>query len=364
MVLKGEPYIFVPSCSPHLSHIDCTVKHNIVDGPFHPRDVAVDAQNGSIYVAATYAQRMDKFDSSGNFILSWGWWEKDNGVLNHPSGMAIDVLRGYIYVADTYNHIIQKFDMDGNYLTSWGYSARVSAFWDGGDGSFDFPTNITTDDAGNVYVINPSAHYSAELAIRRIQKFDQNGTFLGGWNYNDPTGRIFLHNLKGVVYNPFNGCLYVVNARDNVIQCFDTSGNFQFEFGGSGGAAGEFNYPTKIAVDRNNGDIYVIDHRNYRIQKFSSNGSYLMQWGGYGSGDGQFRLEQYSGIHVDDNGYVYLADSINHRIEVFDSNGNYFVQLFVGGSPSGIVVDSNGYVYVSDRWNEKIDKYTPIPQGN
>lgn len=157
--------------------------HSIEKGPFHPRAVTTftDPQSGAIFVfaAAGYANRIDKFDSSGNFITTWGWWEKDKGVLNNPGGMALDNLNGYIYVADTWNFLIQKFDTDGNFIKSWGYSGRVYTQWTGGDGSFDFPTSVTTDNEGNVYVLRPDSFYGwDDPELRRVQKFDRNGNLL------------------------------------------------------------------------------------------------------------------------------------------------------------------------------------------
>lgn len=359
MVIKGVPETFAKDtgCVTHDSHVDCTAIHNKVDGPFHPRAIAVDYQTGDIYVAATYANRIDKFDSSGNFIKTWGWWEKDKGVFNKPSGMAIDVLNNYIYVTDTYNFLIQKFDTEGNFLTSWGYSGRVSNIFDGGDGSFDFPHAITIDRKGNVYIIKPDAYYGGDPELKRIQKFDKDGNFLMSWNYADYVNR---EDMEGIVYNPYNDSICVSNSGAHKVQCFDTEGNFLFEFGEPGTGDGQFYWPTKSAVNPLTGDIYVIDLGNSRIQKFTSNGSFLINWGQYGTGDGEFRLDSYSSIYVDNAGYVYVADSGNQRIQVFDSDGRFILKWGGFAKPSGIGVDSEGYIYVLDIWREKVYKFTPI----
>ncbi len=351
MHIKGEPGVFVPSCYSHLSHTDCTALHNIIDGPIHPRAVVVDRQNGNIFVAASYSSRVDKYDSSGNFLTTWGWWEKDNGVFNKPSGMAIDNLNGYIYIADTYNFLIQKFDLNGNYSTSWGHSARVSTVWDGGDGSFDFPTSITTDNNGNVYVVRTGAMYGGDPEGKRIQKFDQNGNFLISWN---SPGMQYTMNMHGIVYNPYNSYIYVSNTPNDKMEVFDVNGTFLFEFG-----YGVLYNPTKAAVNPGNGNIFIVD--SDRIMKFSSDGIYLTEWGSYGSGNGQFKFDYMSGIYVDDNGYVYVADTHNYRIQIFDSNGNFVLTLGGSNRPSGIVVDSNGYIYSLERGGrQRVEKFSPI----
>jgi hypothetical protein len=51
---------------------------------------------------------LQKFNSEGNFITSWGSCGTGEGEFNDPNGIAVDS-SGNVYVADTYNHRIQKF---------------------------------------------------------------------------------------------------------------------------------------------------------------------------------------------------------------------------------------------------------------
>ncbi len=43
------------------------------------------------------------------------------------------------------NNRIQKFDSNGNFITKWGFKGT-------GDGQFDNPYGIAVDSSGNVYV--------------------------------------------------------------------------------------------------------------------------------------------------------------------------------------------------------------------
>ena len=72
-----------------------------------------------LYVADTNSHRIQKFDSSGNFILKWGSFGNGNGQFNAPEGITRDSANN-IYIADTQNHRIQKFDSSGNFILKWG----------------------------------------------------------------------------------------------------------------------------------------------------------------------------------------------------------------------------------------------------
>jgi tripartite motif-containing protein 71 len=90
--------------------------------------------------------RIQKFDSNGNFTKKWGTPGFGDGQFNNPTGIAVDS-SGNVYVADTENNRIQKFDSNGNFTKKWG----TPGF---GDGQFDNPTALTVDSSGNVYVID------------------------------------------------------------------------------------------------------------------------------------------------------------------------------------------------------------------
>ncbi|MFZ0510926.1 MAG: hypothetical protein WAM14_04900 [Candidatus Nitrosopolaris sp.] len=60
-------------------------------------------------------------------------------------GVAVDSA-GNVYVADTYNDRIQKFDSNGTFIAKWG----TSGF---GNGKFHYPAGVAVDYAGNVYVV-------------------------------------------------------------------------------------------------------------------------------------------------------------------------------------------------------------------
>ncbi len=95
-------------------------------------------------------------DSSSPIILQkWGVKGVDKGNFSQPGSVAVDSM-GNIYVADTQNDRIQKFNSKGEFITMWGS-------YGSGDGQFRTPNDVAVDSKGNIYV--------ADTFNYRIQKF-------------------------------------------------------------------------------------------------------------------------------------------------------------------------------------------------
>ena len=122
------------------------------NGSFHyPWGITVDG-NGDVYVSEPANNRVQKFDAQGNFITYFGASAPNassaNGSFNSPQGVAVDG-SGNIYVTDTNNNRIQKFDSQGNFMTYFGASAPNSS---SANDSFYLPYGIAVDGSGHVYV--------------------------------------------------------------------------------------------------------------------------------------------------------------------------------------------------------------------
>ena len=233
---------------------------------FSVHDISIGAE-GSIYMADTEHNRIQKFNSDGAFVSKWGSLGSGDGEFNHPKGIAIDPA-GYIYVADTNNNRIQKFSSDGALIGWWGKDDTDYTGWHdpgsgryavsgSGDGEFNRPKGIAIDQAGYIYVADTYNH--------RIQKFSSVSTFVSKW-------------------------------------------------GSYGSDEGDFDAQEGIAIDAS-GYIYVADTNNNRIQKFSSDGTFIFAWESGCKG-----IEGYhwaSGIAVDAAGHIYISDMWENRIKKF-----------------------------------------------
>ncbi len=308
----------------------------------NPYGVAVDS-TGNVYVADTGNNRIQKFNSSGVFISTWGSFGSGNGQFYYPQGVAVDST-GNVYVADTTNNRIQKFDSAGVFITKWGSPGS-------GDGQFGPPSGVAVDSTGNVYVTDGANH--------RIQKFDSAGVFIAKWGSPGSGDGQFYYPRRLAVDSAGN--VYVSDYYNFRIQKFDSSGAFITKWGSFGSGNGQFYYPEGVAVD-STGNVYVAENNNERIQKFDSGGVFISTWGSYGSGNGQFSYP--SGVAVDSTGNVYVAETNNHRIQKFDSGG-VFISMWGSygsgngqfNSPYGVSADAAGNVYVADTNNHRIQKF-------
>ena len=113
--------------------------------------------------------------------------------------------QGNVFVADTSDRI-QKFTNDGAFLTSWGSSGT-------GDGQFNFPRGLSTDELGNLYVADRNNH--------RMQKFTGTGSFLTAWGSFGP-GEGQFNLLRRI--SPFIAPAYQCSVSKSVIRTISDPG--------------------------------------------------------------------------------------------------------------------------------------------
>ena len=83
-----------------------------------PTDIAV-AEDGSFYVSDGYGNsRVIKFSKSGEYQFEWGKFGNGDSEFNIPHGIDLDGKKN-VYVADRENNRIQKFDSLGNFIKKW-----------------------------------------------------------------------------------------------------------------------------------------------------------------------------------------------------------------------------------------------------
>lgn len=320
-----------------------TIGGSSSDGELNnPSGVAIDSQ-GNVYVSDTFNHRVQKFDSSGNFVMKFGEYGMGDGQFSSNSGITVDSL-GNIYVADSSNNRIQKFDSTGNFILKFGTKGSAN-------GQFSFPNDLAVSSNGDIYV--------TDSFNSRIQKFNSLGEYQSSFGSKGTGDLQFTYPLG--IFVDTNDNIYISDTYNHRIKKYDSSGNLLLKFGSNGSNDGNFTYPKGLYVD-SGGNIYVSDYGNNRIQKFDSSGNFLMKSGIKGSDNGQFNNP--TDIYMSDLGIIYVADSFNMRIQKLNSSGEYLSQLGITANSLGrfnfttdVDTDSQGNIYIVDSRNYRIQKY-------
>jgi len=248
--------------------------------------IAIDS-NGNIYVCNWAKNKIQIFDSEGNFISKFGLEGKGNGQLNYPMGITINSKREII-VGDYNNHRIQIFDSQGNFISTFGSKGNEN-------GQFNYPWGICVDLNDNIYV--------CDSGNNRIQIFDSQGNFISTLGSEGEKNGQF-NSPRGLTTNSHGNI--IVSDGNNRIQIFDSEGNFISTFGSYGNGNGQFENLHGICVDLND-NILVCDHENNRIQIFDSNGEYMTQ----------FQAHYPTGIKIDPQTLNLLVCSDNSAALIF-----------------------------------------------
>ncbi len=345
-------------------------------------DKIVYSPSGHVYVLDYIYERVEKFDSNGNFVLAF---DVDSGVFfnfnldfdtegniythnrtqvyklnsdggspssfslednGRPINLALNSLNE-VYVLDSTNHQVQKFNSEGSHLLSFGSQGEE-------DRQFEFQSDdeIKVSLAKEVFVF--------DKRHQRVQKFDSEGnhqlTFCQDPSPEETPSNLFSY-PTGLGLNA-SGELYVLDSYNHRVQKYDSDGNYMHSFGSQGSENEHFDRPVDIAINAS-GELYVLDSNNHRVQKFDSEGDYMDSFGSYGSGNEQF--DSPSGIAINAAGEVYVADTGNGVIKKFSADGDFLSRVGSYGSgneqfdsPSGIAINADGEVYVADTGNHRV----------
>lgn len=176
--------------------------------------------------------------------------------VERPSGVAIDRERGKIYLADTAHtksatHNVKIFNLEGKLVGTVGRGKGS------GPGEFLFPTYVTVDVQGNLYV--------TDTLNSRVQLFDSGGNYIKYFGERGNSWGMF-DKPKGVATDSF-GNVYVVDSGWSNVQIFNPKGQILLFFGGRGPIPGMLKNPTAIAIDKQN-RIYVADYLNHRVEMY------------------------------------------------------------------------------------------------
>jgi len=239
-----------------------------------PVGIAVDAYR-NVYVADYLNHKIRKISPSGDVSTFAGTGSPGNAngpgngaSFNNPRGLAIDV-HGNVYVADFGNNLIRKITALGDVSTLAGSGIAGSVNATGTAASFNIPYGITVDAHGIVYV--------GDYGNNKIRKIDLLGavsTLAGSGVVGDAdsTGIKASFNAPTGILVDTAGNVYVADSGNNKIRKISQSGAVS-TFAGTGPvgstngivSSARFYSPTGLAVDPY-GNIYVADVGNHKIR--------------------------------------------------------------------------------------------------
>ena len=135
--------------------------------------IAIDQSDGSVYIADTLNNRVQKFSAAGAFLAAFGSEGTGDGQFLLPQGIAVDPLSGDVFVGDSAtadgslsSNRVQRFSSTGV------YEAQVGVLGGGsGEGEFIDPARLGVDSAGRLYVF--------DRGNGRVQRFTAAGAFEG-----------------------------------------------------------------------------------------------------------------------------------------------------------------------------------------
>jgi streptogramin lyase len=280
---------------------------------------------GNVYVSDTGNSRLQKFNSEGELLQVFGGDGEDTwpnvGSGSADGQFASNYMRfvvdysNNVYVLDDGNERIQKFNSSGNFVSKWGSTGHLN-------GQLSDSRQIAVDKNNNIYVYG----YAQDSAFRRIQKFSSNGAYIATFGTTGPTEEQLPYyygespNNQNMAIDD-NGNVYVINGTKAKV--FGSNGAFVRSFNiqpsavsvsVTGGAQPDVYVASSTAGTGN----YTEDGEpfNYSpLMKFSSEGAVLKL-------ANSSQVSSMSQIKFIDNGgqYIYGIQGSNKSVvKKFDS---------------------------------------------
>lgn len=274
------------------------------------RPLAMAINDGQIYVAEEYSNRVSVFSTDGEYERSYGELIGGNVVtFNRPNSVAL-MPNGDLLVADTWNYQIKQVNADGNVVTQWGQPGEfgfdapvdpVDGFWG--------PRDVAIGPAGRVYVTdtgNKRVRVYAFDGLAAVHQFDigKGGSGLG--ELDEPSG-LEIHS---------DGRIFVADTWNRRIAVFDADGSHLLNFTVRGWYNDTINRPY-LALDEERNYLYVTDPDGNRVLVYTPEGDCVGSFGQHGDDQSLGQFTAISGIELDDDGFIYISDSTAGKIFKF-----------------------------------------------
>ncbi len=247
--------------------------------------------------------RLFEFDENGTFLKEMG---QDTYAMNSAQQVRVDA-DDNVWIVDAGSNMLMKFNPDGQFLLVMGRkpeSIRVRPgpglpareidpeppeLPAGGGGgsqaglapgqgvpgnSFNQPSDVTWDSAGNIYVADGFG------SNNRVAKFNPDANFIKSWGQTGSEPGQF-NEVRGIASDASDN-IYVADAGNNRIQVFDSEGTFKSAITGIGtpqaicisGGSTQYLYSSNSndPESMDNGEIYKLTLDGHVVGKFGQAG--------------------------------------------------------------------------------------------
>ena len=301
--------------------------------------------------------------------------------LNEPRGITLDHAR-HIFISDTLNNQVRRVDLQTGKIVTWAGIGQIGDLENGIPSNLallNFPQGLIIDADGNLLL--------TEVLNNRLQIlttdddsyiFNYAGIGQAGLLGNSGPAVSAQLNSPSDVATDQVGNVYIADSLNHEIRKVAPDGQISAfagtgfpGFSGDGGLASQaqLHLPQSVAVD-NKGNVFIADTLNHCIRKIDVGTGKISILAGTGqpgfSGDGgpalQARLNEPSGIALDNQDNIYIADTFNNRVRLVNVQSGIITSLTSEGellNPYDIAVDEQGKVYIADSLHHQIKCLMP-----
>jgi type IV pilus assembly protein PilY1 len=276
----------------------------------YPVDVNVD-RFGNVYVLEYWNNRIKKFDSSGNYLKSFGG--PGSNCSQWRNARQFDIKDDVIYIADTANNRFVTLDLNGNCrATAHNYillknrptAIAVGGGWVWASGGRSAPELIASHYIPSMYP-NPGRNaYNnegggsnfiwgmswnragskiayANYSQNEVRVANRSGHQLVAENRSYYSNRVITYNANRPTDTAWDssGNIYYTSANKHAVYKINTSTGVQTKLVGSYSSTSGFRYPYGIEIDSSD-NIYVTDYYNFTVRKYNTSGVETTSIGG------------------------------------------------------------------------------------
>lgn len=312
--------------------------------PGHPLEVEVDP-TGRVWVACFDDSIRVYAPSGGELLFAFGGSGSGDGQFQDPYGMAFDPA-GNLYVCDYLGVRVEKFDASGNFLMSWptpglradhvaldaagdvyvsGFSDQyVHKFTSDGTPILDWLSNGLTYPSG--LVESGGVIHVVQWSAPRVEQFLPDGTYLGEFE----TG---ANNAVDIELTA-DGRLWLADYENGQIRMFAADGTLLDSTGAVGTGPGEFQGLSGLGIGLD-GSIYATDEQNSRVQRFHQPTESVPP-GGRVPGSSAIRSIAPNPCRASTTVTFALPRDEHVRLSVHDINGRRVETVFEGALSGGV----------------------------